>query len=107
MSGAQFTQLAAQAAARGQSLERTTNGYLLRRGDHSVHAQDLEAVAALLDAGTPAEKVEATVVARLALAGFVVHRVESGYVACEQSRARHFQSLHALTNFARGLEGQP
>lgn len=48
MSQALFDTLAARAATVGYSLVKTAEGFMLRRGDLSVHARGLETIAQLL-----------------------------------------------------------
>lgn len=50
-------------------------------------------------------KQEATLMAALALRGFVVHRVTSGYLVANPShgQSRHCGDLQALASFARAV----
>ena len=50
-----------------------------------------------------AEKSAATLIAKFALAGHQVHRLESGFLVCRWGQTRHCPDLAALVNFGRVL----
>ncbi len=50
-----------------------------------------------------AEKSAATLIAKFALAGHAVHRLESGFLVTRWGMSRHCPDLAALVNFGRVL----
>ena len=50
-----------------------------------------------------AEKSATTLIAKFALAGHQVHRLESGFLVCRWGQTRHCPDLAALVNFGRVL----
>ena len=50
-----------------------------------------------------AEKSATTLIAKFALAGHQVHRLESGFLVCRWGQTRHCPDLDALINFGRVL----
>ena len=50
-----------------------------------------------------AEKSATTLIAKFALSGHQVHRLEHGYVVCRWGQTRHCPDLDALINFGRVL----
>ena len=50
-----------------------------------------------------AEKSATTLIAKFALAGHHVHRLESGFLVCRWGQTRHCPDLDALINFGRVL----
>jgi hypothetical protein len=54
------------------------------------------------------QKHTATLIARFALAGFEVHRLEGGaFLVCRWNQARHCGDVDALSAFARMVGVQP
>jgi len=48
-----------------------------------------------------AEKSATTLIAKFALAGHQVHRLESGFLVCRWGQTRHCRDLAELVGFAR------
>jgi len=48
-------------------------------------------------------KAATTLIAKFALAGHAVHRLESGFLVCRWGQTRHCPDLDALINFGRVL----
>jgi hypothetical protein len=68
-------------------------------GDAVVQRKVSETLSDLTD---QQQKLRATLLAALALAGWSVHDLDGGgYLACRWGRERHCGDLHALAQFAR------
>lgn len=50
---------------------------------------------------TPNQKVQATTIAQLALAGHTVHKIEAGFLVCRWGQTRVCHNLAELVGFAR------